>query len=235
MESVQVRKLGRRTRRGPDRKIAGWIEGRTERKKGAMTEAEKKYRENLIKLAEEAFAGHELIAWIPGEDPLKAGRWFIRRRRKDTFHAAEIIALWNGRLFVGGDIDDVTFGYYRDSDDHLDRVRWIATSGLDYITEKAQIGMTDGGVLATDWNSAVAGEQLTRLLDTEMDFDSREVIRRARDLCLDGGSKWAVMEPFTTTGTYAWDHLPDDLGIVPSARVVYAWAACKRLIELTGY
>jgi hypothetical protein len=129
---------------------------------------------NLVSLATEAFANHRLVRC--DED-----RWLIARasrgRITETAYATEIVSLWHGRLYVGGDIDDCVFAQYVDSDRHIDKLRWIGwCDDLDwYVCQKAQIGMSDSGKLTKEGRGRNRG---------------------------------------------------------PSARVVYAWAAVRKLCDL---
>jgi len=130
--------------------------------------------QDMISLAIDAFANHQLIR-------CEQDRWHISRMTTDgrieSTYTTEIISLWGGRLFVGGDIDDCVFAYYSDSPNHIDKLRWIGKCedvGW-YVCEKAQIGMTDNGKLTMERYGRNRG---------------------------------------------------------PSARVVYAWAAVRRLCEL---
>jgi len=101
---------------------------------------------NLVSLATKAFADHQFVR-------CEEDRWFIARAERgrivDGAYATEIISLWHGRLFVGGDIDDCVFAYYTDSDKPIDKLRWIGRSDdLEwYVLQKAQIGLSDGGKL----------------------------------------------------------------------------------------
>lgn len=130
---------------------------------------------DLMSMATEAFARHELV-----DNPCE-GWWRIARKdpdgRIDGNYAAEIISLWGGRLFVGGDIEDCVFAYYSDSRDPVAKLRWIGKCedvGW-YVCQKAQIGLSDSGRLTTEGRGRNKG---------------------------------------------------------PSARVVYAWAAARRLCQL---
>lgn len=128
---------------------------------------------DLISLATEAFVNHQLIL-------CDKERWRIARRRDglvETTYCTEVVSLWGGRLYVGGDIDDCVFAYYSDSTAPIDKLCWIGRCndvGY-YVCQKAQIGMTDNGKLTLEGRGGARG---------------------------------------------------------PSARVVYAWAAVRRLCEL---
>jgi hypothetical protein len=102
----------------------------------------------LISLARSAFTRHQLVG-------CREDCWRIARLNEsgkiEGAYATEIVSLWGGRLFVGGDIDDCVFAYYSDSPDHIDKLRWIGMcDDIDYVCQKAQMGMTDNGKLTTE-------------------------------------------------------------------------------------
>jgi len=131
--------------------------------------------DDLKQLAIEAFSRHELIYTSYDQDRWRIAR--VERGEIKSTYATEIISLWGGRLYVGGDIDDCIFAYYSDSANPIDKLKWIGRNndvGY-YVCQKAQIGMTDNGKLTTEGRGKNKG---------------------------------------------------------PSARVVYAWAAVRRLCDL---
>jgi hypothetical protein len=135
----------------------------------------KRTTSDLVALATEAFARHSLVEGNHGSD-----RWRIARvedGRIQSAYATEIVSLWGGELYVGGDIDCCVFGRYADTPSHIDKLRWIGTTeDLDwYVSQKAKIGMSDSGKVTTEGRGRSRG---------------------------------------------------------PNARVVYAWAAVRRLCEL---
>jgi len=137
-----------------------------------MIQAHLAHVAGLKELAIQAFADHRLV-------DTRSDRWRIARIHDGlivTTYATEVVVLWGGRLYVGGDIDDCVFAYYYDSPDPVAMLRWIGEcNDLVYVCQKAGIGLSDNGKLTTE--------------------------RRGRKR-------------------------------VPSARIVYAWAAVRRLCEL---
>ena len=100
---------------------------------------------DLVDLATQAFARHSLVEGNHDSD-----RWRIARAEDgkiQSAYATEIVSLWGGELYVGGDIDCCVFGRYADTPSHIDKLHWIGmTSDLDwYVSQKARIGMTDSG------------------------------------------------------------------------------------------
>lgn len=191
--------------------------------------------EHTIKLAIDAFKDHHLVL-----DDRKRGHWRIARKYDDgtlrSDMAAEIISLWGGRLFVGGDIDDCVFAYSGGREEneafHLRKLAWVGRCKdvSYYVKQKASIGLTDGGKLTEEWDPDVARHQLQEGLKkeylSEWDKEAFEgALKRIED-----GRPWAE--------TYLAERMEDPcdflphFGMVTSPRVIYAWAACRKLCEL---
>jgi hypothetical protein len=157
-------------------------------------------------------------------------------RRPSPHSGREIISLYGGRIFVGGDIDDCTYGYYstnrHDSDVHLRKVAWMGRcQDIDYyVAQKAQIGMTDGGKLVWTWDNDVARYDLYQLAQEEdYDEETREAILDIITYVDDG--EYAVWERLYQCLDDPYDAAPK-LGRRLSGRVVYTWAAMRRLCEI---
>ena len=204
------------------------------------------YTEKLRDDAIRAFKDHHLI-----EDDRVNGKWFLARKYEDGSTrgdmATEIISLRNGRLFVGGDINDCVFAYFGGHRDatpeqkNVGKVAWIGNhEGFGYIQEKAGIGMTDNGKLTEVWEADIARLQIKAFLKdleeekedySEIAYEKKkEAFKEAIGLLEDGPE---VM------GRHLYDSLGYDdmeslfdIGQVISPRVMYAWAACRRLCEL---
>lgn len=189
----------------------------------------------------EAFKGHELV-------DNREDRWRIMRRDKygqlTGIHAAEIVSLWGGRLYVGGDIDDCVFAYYGDHPDHRSKLRWMGRCndvGY-YVRQKASMGLTDGGKLVDDFDERVAQEdldfQMSELLASldpgQVEDGDAEYIKDLFD-----AAKGRMIDPHTMRQRLyegldcpdAWEWV-GSVGNIVSYRVVYAWAAVRRLCEL---
>jgi hypothetical protein len=194
--------------------------------------------EGTKKLALAAFEDHKLIL---RDD--ERGRWRIAMTYEDGSvqgqYATEIVSLWNGRLFVGGDIDDCVFGYYGDkrgteADGHRAKVRWIGRCNdiTYYVEQKATIGLTDSGKLTKAWDEEVAEYDLRELLaDEEQEWTEKE--KEALEEAIDrmGDGEFHVMDILYNGLQDPFDLL-GSLGQVTTPRVIYAWAACRRLCEL---
>lgn len=190
----------------------------------------------------EAFANHELV-------DNREDRWRIARRDKDgrltNIHYAEIVSLWGGRIYVGGDIDDCVFAYYGDHPDHRSKLRWMGRCndvGY-YVRQKASIGLSDGGKLVDEFDAQVAeddldfhmNEMIASLDPTQVEEgdaqDIKEVFERAKELVHDDPHELRTYLYNELHDSDAWEWL-GELGNIVSHRVIYAWAALRRLCEL---
>jgi hypothetical protein len=189
----------------------------------------KKYLDNLYdtdwKRAQQAFQNHCL------RKDYGEGRWLLQRPRTEdgegwsTFYAAEVVCVYGGRLFVGGDIASVTFAH--GPQDPLARLKWIAEQppASSTVRQKAHVGSGRESVFTWDADYAVEMMQdaLTTLDLEEADAECvREAIRGVGD-----GEAYVWQElPHD-----AWEYL-DGLGKVLDVKVFYAHAAIARLYEL---
>ena len=199
-----------------------------------MTELQK-HLDHLKKMAITAFEKHVLVEQHVSD--IGGNRWFIARPHKDGngydgIYATEVIALRNGRLFVGGDIDDCVFAY--GDKDPLERLRWIGCcEDLDYyVKQKATIGLGDGGKLTEEYVPSVARSQLEEVLrDAEKENTKEEYLEYLREAKDHVDEHDDLMQ-------FVHEHLSEYelyyLGGCCSARVVFAWAAVRRLCELLG-
>jgi hypothetical protein len=190
-----------------------------------------------IQRALEAFEQHHLIRGTKDSD-----RWVLARKYEDgkirSDMLTEVVSLWGGRLFVGGDIDDCSFAYYSGPSDrfHLRKLAWMGRCQdiLYYVAQKAQIGLTDGGALVWTWDNDVARYDLWTMLTDEhahWSDEEREGIEDAMRYVDDG--EYRVLDKLC-------ECLEDPAGALPgsnfgkrlSSRVIYAWAAVHRLCEI---
>lgn len=197
-----------------------------------------------IEQAIDAFKDHQLVL-----DDRENGRWRIARRDENgrlyNEYLTEIISLWGGRLFVGGDIDDCVFAYCSSNKDmgipefHMFKVAWMGHCNdvSYYVRQKASIGLSDNGKLTGAWNREVALDQLWGMLaDMELEESpsadgDRNTLHEAIKM-VDGGSGSYDVWNCIYSGYREPNDVPTDLGMVTSPRVIYAWAACRRLCEL---
>lgn len=193
----------------------------------------------------EAFKNHELV-------DNREDRWRICKREKDgtltNVHAAEIVSLWGGRLYVGGDIDDCVFAYYGDKSDHRSKLEWMGKCNdvAYYVRQKASMGLSDGGKLVDEFDDRVAAEDLDYQMNDMLqnikdcaatDEEGEDDARRIKSIFEQ--AKELMSEPHEMR-VYLYDELKDidgwewldEIGTIVSHRVVYAWAAVRRLCEL---
>jgi hypothetical protein len=202
-----------------------------------------KYRQNMIRMANEAFENH-LIA------DRREGRWFLarptvagwddQRKRWDWCFATEIIAdLWGGGLYVGGDIDHVIFRSYPGSPEA--RVRWMGgrSGGQDsYFVEKAIIGT--GRELIEQYQGDIAHADLTALqkeitedVDRPLGKTFTDTVEAIEDIkrCRFDMNRDEVIRDLLATGYFDSERIYDT-GMVITPRVFYAHAALRRLCDL---
>lgn len=178
---------------------------------------EHKITQQIIKQAEAAFKKHQLIE--VAED-----RCTIASRHPDgalcSNHLTEIVSTRFG-LYVGGDIDPVVFA--SSTGPYKGKINWIGTSNLDYVCEKATIGLN---------NQDLVYEYLPEKAVEDLEEYKEEI-----------DSRWhGVIDEAIKYAKYEWEcrevlhKIPDAwewaVGEVPSVRVIYAWVAVKRLNEL---
>lgn len=206
----------------------------------------RKTREEVFRAAkadaQAAYARHVVY-----QEDVAAGRWVLARTYEDgsfsSTYMTEIIPLFGGRIFVGGDVDDCVFGYGDVKHTPLQRVRWIANASPDYLREKASIGM-GGPELTYEQNDEVFADDLwvyyQQLYEdaSECGEDYALDLRHAlvaglydlatgraetHDICRD------LIEADPSGDTY---ESVGDFGRVVARRVIVAQAACARLLEL---
>lgn len=191
--------------------------------------------EDTIKLAQKAFADHEL-AW----NDTATGRWRIRNN-EHGFHWAEIICLHNGRLFVGGDIDDCVFAYFGDQRSSNDpttyyqmMLRWIGCcKDLGYIQEKAQIGMSDSGLLTRIFDKNNARQQIEEWRqEEEAEENSNHNIVYHLSLAISEVSHNNREQMMTELCHAGYWEEAGHVGMITSPRVIYAWQAVRKLCQL---
>jgi hypothetical protein len=207
-------------------------------------EAEKKYHDTMHNGCIDIFKDHELI-----EANEVGRRWYIARRHEDGTvkgdFATEIISLRRGKLFVGGDIPNCVFahfgGNFDDSNYHIAKIAWIGRHKcVDvYIREKAEIGMNDHNSVM-EYDAKVARDDLisimSNLIEKHFEYTHRiKQIKRAFDSALykaDNEQEMLEVLHNNDPGLDLWEY--NNIGIVTSSRVYFAWAACRRLCELLG-
>ena len=202
---------------------------------------EQGYIEKTKAQAIEAFRRHHLIL-----DDRENGRWRIARKYDDGSiegqYATEVISLWGGRLYVGGDIDDCTFAYYSGGHTqdtaawHLAKLRWMGEDddlGY-YVVQKAAVGMTDGNRLTKVWDSDVALYDLNDYIRSASDEEDKfkAAMQEAINVVRQGGDEREMCECLASALDDGGVDILGSIGMVTAPRVIYAWAAMHRLCEL---
>jgi hypothetical protein len=193
--------------------------------------------QGALERAVEAFSDHVLRE-------SSEGRWRLHRHRDGKWcgaYAAEVIATsWCGHLIVVGDINTVVFGkHWPEKGDGLvpDIVSWIGeTKDLEYVAEKARIGLGDERI-CEDWSWDDAVEDVREFAACEDDEWTRvlvDVIEHHEDEARD--SQHAFIDcVYDVARSRNYDGDYDGLSAIGtriSTRVIYAYAAVRRVCEL---
>lgn len=212
------------------------------------TDPYQKYQRDIEEQAARDYAKHHIK--LRGD-----GRWVLARKYEDTGQWrsefwTEIIVGADGSLIVHGDISPSIFCQYGKYTDPLQVVHWVAGSGVSgYLEQKARIGFVESGSesLTKSFDESVAIWELKhhlkdRLDELEVKHDGDEngdeevaAWRRAiRNIC---SEHWAIVQrdlyddlqdaECTDIDEFIWS-----IGMVPSSRLYYAQAACRKLLEL---
>jgi len=191
----------------------------------------------MIADADKLFAEHTM-------DELGHGWWKLRSKSGQLW--CEIAVMANRCLAVWGDIDGVFFANYSGMEVPSQLVFWIANGSLDHAEEKASIGMT--GIGTKQFVSRVARDDIKFQLDmapesygedtwAEIGDDYTAAIRDAEDVIgLDGDGREVhdtlyrgLMNSDIEPDAWEWIY---DVGMVPSDRVIMAYAAVSRLADI---
>ena len=201
-----------------------------------LTEETETREQQLLRQARRAFEKH-----VVRSSNETHGRWLLQRPYGDgkgwssTF-AVEILCLWGGQLFVGGDIDHVLFAYYSDNQRPRSRVRWMGQCrdfGY-YVAQKARSG--SGREITEEYDETDAKESLEHLYKTAQEENwEEEILEDLKDV-IDNmpSSREELIQALWHDGNIPHDVLGDmePLGMVLSTRVYYAWAALERLCNI---
>lgn len=195
----------------------------------------------LKEQATEAFKHHELISSTERS-------WFIAKRYPDTgnlnsVHAADIFVGHFGEIHVGGDLDAVVFGRYSDSSDVRGCLAWMGRHNdlSYYVAQKAAIGMTDQRVLTWKRDREAAElelKDLTNSFRNEWAEDGRKPNEKILDVihAAEHTLEWESVEraEWDLVSELQFDVLEGilPLGQVLAPRVVYGWAAIRKLCDL---
>lgn len=195
-----------------------------------------------IEAARGLFASHTAVKQDGNGLGRGLGRWLLQQHYPDGAAKSdlwtEIIEGAGGYLLVGGDIEFARFGICGRTSWAGQMVRWMGNRSApdSYMAEKLRIGMQSRGFdPATSWDDVAACEDMAAYVADDADEISsltKDVIADAigkcqrgdfdsqHDLCrclYDGG-----IDPEVFGG---W-------GLVQSTRLVNAWAALNRLVQI---
>lgn len=156
----------------------------------------------------------------------------MRRHPKggwDSVYAAEILAGHLHFLTVVGDCDTVVFGHHGGS--LRARIAWIGghTDVDYYVRLKASIAL---GFDVDEFDPELVEDlkhALTEDVDTARAAELREVIDHARR-CEEEPANAIIRELGDANVSDAWEY--HSFLVAPKARIYYAWAACRRALEL---
>ena len=193
----------------------------------------------LVEAARRAYEKHEIRD--------RGDRWWhIARRYPDgdrSFDSSYVTDIFCGRLgevYVGGDISSMVFAY--NNANPISRLHWIGDcNDLEYyVAQKASIGMgRDLQNAVWDYDSELAATQLhehyQQLLDAGRSA-TPPAMKDLKDILLELGLELPQERAVELTHELDWTIMEGlgPLGEVVSTRLVYAWAAIRRLCEVLG-
>lgn len=206
-------------------------------------QSHKDYVADIEEMAKRSFARHQILRYTPG--PGFEGSWLVGEPHCSIFRA-QVIVTYDCSIIVHGDIDVVCFQRYHGGPNTspAEVIAWMATSSIDYVTEKANIGT--GREVTEDYDAGVALDNvLWHIREAEKEAAPDEDDENGnldeyavRDLALwnsvkerleDGDSKEEIRQ-------YIYDETHDadltNIGEVTSARVIWAWMMVRKLHEL---
>jgi hypothetical protein len=210
-----------------------------------MSLREANIRERMASVTEQ-YAGHIITEQSTHGDGM-LGRWTLHRRYPDGKWSSdmwcEIIEGRGGYLYVNGDISACVFGICGGVKGPGAMVAWMArpSPGDSYMAEKLRIGMGPGEHdfdPARSWDADVAIEDIEAWraehkadADDSEDEDENNSLDEILDDLRNGDSDQHSM----CRALYDAGVDPEQFscwGLVPSSRIVCAWAALRRLHAL---
>lgn len=191
------------------------------------------YERGRMAEAAKVFAEHTLRELSPSS-------WAIDPpvTRGASFQTCYVTAI-GGYLIVVGDCDTCVFVGHR-ADEPRGMVGWMgAHRDLHYVAEKAHIGMTDRGNITTDYEAAVALDDLKELRECYADNNGEENESKAIEAITEAEARVVngddnaqkIREDLYDTGCFDSESVLD-LGEVTAWRVIVAHAVVARLWSL---
>lgn len=189
--------------------------------------AAKEYIESMTSFARASYAEHQILERGPGY-------WICGRSPGSGQYKFEVRSLLFGALYVGGDIDHMIFAQYTDSPDPERKLRWIGGHndiGY-YVAQKAAIGMGDGKSVWTYHHPAVIEAYREALEDPDLTEEQTEALNTAIESTAAHEDREEVIRALYEGGAFHPHDIDTQAGKVPSPRLVYAWQAVKKVVEL---
>ncbi|MEQ8461780.1 MAG: hypothetical protein RLO52_34620 [Sandaracinaceae bacterium] len=200
-----------------------------------MNRTKEKRDADLRKLAEDAFAEHELASKVglrdvglhgAGVGLWQSGRAHLRRRGS-SFYATEVLWCRYGRLLVHGDIQPCIFAIHEP--DMESAVHALAGAHLDYLAPKCAEGERRSHAGYDVDCDVMLADLLAEFANPDESISAvREAISLVQQLGDVDGAKRVLFDAGFDPETLA------GMGRVIDARLYYAQAALRRLVELAA-
>jgi len=189
--------------------------------------AAKDYVEQIVKYARASYAEHRILERGPGY-------WICGRSPGSNQHKFEVRSLLFGALYVGGDLDHMIFAQYTDSPDPERKLRWIGEhASIDYyVAQKAAIGMGNDACVWTYEPRATVEAYRQALEDPELTNAQRDALNAAIEATAAHQDREEVIRALYESDAFHPHDIDTQAGKVPSPRLIYAWQAVKKVVEL---
>lgn len=197
----------------------------------------KDFCEDIARLAASSLKDHVILEDVEVNE--KEG-WWVIGRPEDSAYRVQICVLKWGSLLVHGDIDPVMFGHFRDRRATREAVvRWIARSNIDYVEEKANIGM--GRSMCRREHEVMLWQVEDRIRNTLEDYEGdieklsatekRRLImwNEVKDMIKNEHNPDEIDDYIYSTTSDSEDILS---GAVTEIRVLWAYYLLRKLVEL---
>lgn len=180
----------------------------------------------ITKLARTSYGEHQILERGPG--------YWICGRPGSNQYKFEVRSLLFGALYVGGDIDHMIFAQYTDSSDPERKLRWIGEhNSLDYyVAQKASIGMGSDTYVWTYDSRAAIEEYREALQDPELTGDQIDALNAAIKSTAANEAREEVIRALYESEAFHPHDIDPQAGKVTSVRLIYAWQAAKKVVEL---
>lgn len=189
--------------------------------------AAKEHAEAMTEFARASYAEHQILTRGPGY-------WICGRSPGSNLYKFEVRSLLFGALYVGGDIDHMIFAQYTDSPDPERKLRWIGehTDIGYYVAQKAAIGMGDDKSVWAYDRPAMIEAYREALKDPDLTEEQTEALNAAIESTAAHVAREEVIRALYESGAFHPHDVNTQAGKVPSPRLIYAWQAVKKVVEL---